>query len=136
MDHLTEKHRSWNMSRIKSKNTKPELHVRSLLHRMGYRFRIHKKGLPGKPDIILPKYRSIIFVHSCFFHRHSDCKRATIPKSNTDYWISKFIKNVERDRKVQNELLELGWKVLVVWECETKDDKLLSYKLRSFLNSK
>lgn len=125
-DHLTPDKRSWNMSRIRSKNTKPEKFVRSLLHSMGYRFRIHRKDLPGKPDIVLPKYKTVIFVHGCFWHQHPRCKRATMPKSNQDYWIPKIQRNIERDKENQRFLKEAGWKVVVIWECEVKNiDKLL-----------
>ena len=124
-DHLSKEKRSWNMSRIKSKNTSPEILVRKYLHKNGFRFRICRKDLPGKPDIVLPKYNTIIFVHGCFWHRHEGCKRATTPKSNTDYWLSKFKRNVERDLDNYNKLNKNGWKVLIIWECEVKNcDKL------------
>lgn len=119
-DHLSRERRSWNMSRIRSKNTKPEVIVRSLLHRMGYRFRICVKDLPGKPDIVLPKYKTVIFVHGCFWHRHEGCKRCTTPSSNKKYWLEKFQKNKARDLRVVNELEEKGWRVIVIWECEIK----------------
>ncbi len=109
------------MSRIRNKNTIPELLLRSFLHRMGFRFRLHRKDLPGKPDIVLPKYKTVIFVHGCFWHRHSGCKRATTPSTNTEYWEEKFRKNVERDEKNRVELEALGWQVMVVWECEIKN---------------
>lgn len=121
MDHLTPEKRSWNMSRIRSKNTKPEKIVRSLLHRMGFRFRLHRKDLPGAPDIILPKYKTVILVHGCYWHRHSGCKKCTTPKTNTEFWIDKFSKNIERDKKVIRQLEEAGWHVITVWECETRD---------------
>ena len=124
MDHLTEDKRSWNMSRIKGKNTKPELQVRSILHKLGYRFKINGKigkkyssngRLIGKPDIILPKYRSVIFVHGCFWHQHKGCNRASIPKSNQEYWIEKLNRNVQRDlnnniklKKKDGEPLQYG----------------------------
>lgn len=121
MDRITEKHRSWNMSRIKSKDTKPELIVRSLLHRMGYRFRLHRKDLPGKPDIVLPKYKTVVFVHGCFWHRHPNCKYAYTPKSRQEFWKKKFRDNVKRYRAIAKELRNSGWKVLVVWECQLRD---------------
>jgi len=117
-DHLSKEKRSWNMSRIRSKDTKPELIVRSLLHRMGYRFRLHRKDLPGKPDIVLPKYKTAIFIHGCFWHGHKNCKRGNIPKSNKEYWISKITKNIERDRKNILKLKKANWKVIKIWECE------------------
>ena len=121
MDRISGEHRSWNMSRIKSSNTKPEIIVRSLLHNMGYRFRLHRKDLPGKPDIVLPKYKSVIFVHGCFWHRHKGCKNAASPKTKKTFWREKFKANVERDRKVQKELNSMGWSIQIIWECETSD---------------
>jgi DNA mismatch endonuclease, patch repair protein len=128
-DTLTPEKRSWNMSRIKGENTKPEIIVRSLLHKMGCRFRLHRKDLPGKPDIVLPKYKTVIFVHGCFWHQHPKCKRATKPKSNTEYWIPKLKKNVQRFIEVKKQLSALGWHIMVVWECETKNLDNLSNKL-------
>lgn len=125
VDKLTKDRRSWNMSRIHSKNTKPEIKVRSELHKLGYRFRIHKNELPGKPDIVLPKYKKIIFVHGCFWHNHKNCKKSGIPKSNIDFWEDKINKNVIRDSAVVNKLTKSGWDVYIIWECETEDDDLL-----------
>jgi DNA mismatch endonuclease (patch repair protein) len=130
MDIISKEKRSWNMSRIRSKDTKPEKIVRSLLHRMGYRFRLHVKDLPGKPDIVLPKYKTIIFVHGCFWHRHPKCKYAYKPKSGVDFWGNKFADNVARFKIVKKELKNLHWNVFVVWECEIKSDKDLINKLR------
>jgi len=121
-DHLSKKDRSYNMSRIRSRHTKPELILRSLLHRAGFRFRIKNKHLPGNPDIVLAKYRTIIFVHGCFWHRHQNCKRATMPKSNQSYWQEKFERNIQRDKEVKKQLSELNWQVIVAWECEIKAD--------------
>ena len=104
----------------KSKDTKPEVAVRRLLHALGYRFRIHRKDLPGKPDIVLPKYRTVIFVHGCFWHHHEGCKAASTPASNIDFWQTKFRRNRERDAQVRAQLESLGWKVIVIWECEVK----------------
>ena len=134
MDSLSPGHRSWNMSRIKNRDTKPELIVRSLLHRRGYRFRLHRKDLPGSPDIVLPKYKTVIFVHGCFWHRHKGCRYAYNPKSRVDFWQDKFKKNVQRDRKVQAVLIQLGWQVHVIWECETKKTEVLEKILDSFFN--
>lgn len=117
-DPLTPGQRSETMSRVKSANTKPELRVRSALHAMGYRFRLHRKDLPGKPDIVLPKHRTAVFVHGCFWHQHSGCRKATIPQNNRDYWERKLRRNVDRDRNVREELAERGWRVLTLWECE------------------
>ena len=119
MDTRSQEQRSWNMSRIHSKDTKPEILVRSFLHRNGFRFRIHVKTLPGHPDIVLPKYKTVVEVRGCFWHRHLGCKIATTPASNTDFWQKKFKKNVERDKRHENELKALGWNLIVVWGCET-----------------
>jgi DNA mismatch endonuclease (patch repair protein) len=120
MDTLTSEKRSWNMSRIRGANTKPELAVRSMLHRMGYRFRIANKTLPGRPDIVLPKYRAVIFVHGCFWHRHHGCKYAYTPKSRLDFWEQKFEGNVVRDQNNLSLLKKTGWLPIVAWECEIK----------------
>lgn len=133
MDRLNKQHRSWNMSRIRNHNTNPELTVRSLIHRMGFRFRLHVKDLPGRPDIVLPKYHSVILVHGCFWHRHKNCKFAYQPKSRTAFWKKKFKENVERDKKTHVALKRLGWNVIVVWECELRDIGTLSERLTSEL---
>lgn len=126
MDRLTKEKRSWNMSRIRSKNTKPEIRLRSLLHKAGYRFRLHARKLPGTPDIVLPKYRSVIFVHGCFWHRHNDCANSTMPKTRIEFWESKFKTTVERDQDKIEKLRLAGWRVIIVWECELdKNDGLL-----------
>ncbi len=117
-DHLTKEKRSWNMAQIKGKDTKPEVLVRSMLHRAGYRFRKNVRTLPGKPDIVLPKYKTVIFVHGCFWHRHKGCKEATTPKTNKAFWNKKFERNVSNDRKHARELRKLGWQVITVWECQ------------------
>jgi len=115
IDHITPERRSWNMSKIRVKDTKLEKIVRSLLHYLGYRFRLHSNKLPGKPDIVLPKYKTVIFVHGCFWHRHKDCHRASMPKTNQNYWFAKFEKNVKRFEKVKPDIENLGWHVLVIW---------------------
>lgn len=117
-DHLTPAKRSWNMSRVRSGHTKPELIIRSLLHRAGFRFRIKNTALPGSPDIVLPKYKTALFVHGCYWHRHEGCSKATMPKSNREFWQKKFDGNIARDRRVQEELQHLQWRVLILWECE------------------
>lgn len=122
MDSLTPEKRSWNMSRIRGKDTRPEIAVRSLLHRMGYRFRTVDRNLPGKPDIVLPKYRTVILVHGCFWHRHPGCKYAYTPKSRLDFWEKKFGENVERDARNLSLLKQQRWFPIVVWECEIKRD--------------
>jgi len=132
-DVFTPEKRSDVMSRIRGRNTKPERVVRSLLHRLGYRFRLHRTDLPGKPDIVLPKYKSVIFVHGCFWHRHKDCKFAYTPKSRTDFWIKKLESNANRDQKIIGELTELGWKVITVWECDLRVPDQLSRRLDTSL---
>ncbi len=119
--HKVSKQRSRNMSAIKSKNTKPEIKVRKVLHSMGYRFRLHRKDLPGSPDIVLPKYKTVIFVHGCFWHRHENCKYASTPKTRQEFWEAKFRENINRDKLNQENLSSKGWKIIVVWECEIKD---------------
>lgn len=109
------------MSGIKGKNTKPELLLRSALHAQGFRFRIQRKDLPGKPDIVLPKYKTIIFVHGCFWHRHPGCKYAYTPKSNVEFWKNKLEGNVARDRITKEKLEALQWRVLIIWECQISD---------------
>lgn len=121
MDIKSKKARSFNMSRIKSKDTTPEKKVRSFLHMNGFRFRLHVKDLPGKPDIVLPKYKTVIEVRGCYWHRH-DCKKGqSFPASNIEFWQKKFSENVNRDNHVEHELIKLGWKVIIIWECELKD---------------
>ena len=109
------------MSRIPSKDTKPELKVRSFLFRHGFRFRLHVKNLPGHPDIVLPKYRTVVEVRGCFWHRHPGCRQATTPSSNVKFWQEKFKRNVERDRNTEKRLKELGWRLIVIWQCELKN---------------
>ena len=128
-NHIISASRSKNMSAIKSKNTKPEVEVRKLLHSMGFRFRLHKKDLPGSPDIVLPKYKTVIFVHGCFWHRHRNCKYASNPKTRVEFWNKKFKDNIERDIKNQEKLKSLGWKLKIIWECETKNNDKLREKL-------
>ena len=133
MDTLDAERRSWNMSRIGGRNTKPELAVRSALHRLGYRFRLHRRDLPGKPDIVLPKHGIAIFVHGCFCHRHSRCKYAYTPTSNVLFWQTKFDGNVQRDRTAARRLRKLGWRVVVIWECQATDMKALAERLAEVL---
>ena len=135
MDKLSPEKRSWTMAQVKGRDTKPERIVRSLLHRMGYRFRIQRKDLPGNPDIVLPKYRTVIFVHGCFCHRYLGCKHASMPAVNVEYWKRKFERNVERDMQSQEALLRNGWHVLVIWECELKNLAALQVRLLDFFNS-
>ena len=121
MDVLTKEQRHKNMSHIRSKETKPENVVRKFLFSNGFRYRKNDKRYPGKPDIVLPKYKTIIFVHGCFWHQHPGCKAARIPNTNSDFWRDKFIRNIARDEKDQQILKELGWQVIVVWECEVSN---------------
>lgn len=113
--------RSEMMSRIGSRNTKPEMVVRQGLHALGFRYRLHAKNLPGSPDIVLPKYKSAIFVHGCFWHAHEGCQNFRVPKSNTEFWKEKLARNIERDARQIKELEDAGWRVLVVWECATRN---------------
>jgi len=128
-DHLTKTKRSWNMSRIRSKNTRPELAVRKYLYSNGFRYRLHNRKLPGKPDITNQSKKTAVFVNGCFWHQHEGCKRAAVPKSNKSYWLPKLEKNVARFKDNTNKLLDMGWKVFIVWECETKDEVILKSKL-------
>jgi DNA mismatch endonuclease (patch repair protein) len=133
-DSLSPSRRSWNMSRIRSADTAPERMVRSLLHTAGFRFRLHRRDLPGKPDIVLPGRRAVVFVHGCFWHRHRGCSLATTPGSNIEFWKTKFEQNVARDRRNASALRKLGWKVTIVWECQTRHPerllKVLTGRLR------
>ena len=127
--HKVSKQRSRNMSAIKSKNTKPEIKVRKILHSMGYRFRLHSKDLPGSPDIVLPKYKTVIFVHGCFWHRHENCKYASTPKTRKEFWNKKFTENKKRDSEIQEKIKILDWRSVVIWECETKNIENLRDKI-------
>ena len=135
MDKLTPERRSANMRAIRSKGMKPELIVRQLAHRLGYRFRLHRKDLPGKPDLAFIGKRKAIFVHGCFWHQHSACREGRPPSSNAEYWGPKLGRNVQRDRDNLEKLEEIGWQVLVVWECETGDKSALQDRLKGFLDS-
>lgn len=121
--------RSRNMAAIRGRDTTPELKVRSLLHHLGYRFRLHRRDLPGSPDVVLPRYRTVVFVHGCFWHRHPDCRYATTPMNRAEFWARKFEQNVERDRRQQEQLITMGWRVMVVWECELRDLPSLTTRL-------
>jgi DNA mismatch endonuclease (patch repair protein) len=118
------------MSMIKGKDTKPEMAVRSVCHEMGLRYRLHRKDLPGTPDLVFTKYQLCIFVHGCFWHRHPGCKYAYTPKSRLDFWLPKFTRNVQRDLTAQQALQAQGWKVVIVWECHTKDREILRNEIR------
>jgi len=117
-DTLSKKQRSVTMSKVRSADTKPEWILRCGLHRLGFRYRLGSKHLPGRPDLAFSRYRAVVFVHGCYWHRHSACKDASTPKSNVAFWTEKFARNKERDRRTERQLAELGWRVIVVWECE------------------
>lgn len=122
VDVLTPEQRHRNMSRIRGKDTGPELQLRSMLHRAGYRFRLHYPKLPGRPDIVLPKYKAAVFVHGCFWHRHEGCKYATEPKTRPEFWEKKFLDNLDRDSRNRKEVSAAGWQVIIVWGCEIKNE--------------
>lgn len=126
--------RSAIMARVASKHSKPERLVRSLVHRLGFRFRLHRRSLPGSPDLVFPKLHKVIFVHGCFWHRHPECVRTTTPKTRREYWNAKFIRNIERDASAIAALRGIGWNALIVWECETFDRTELARKLNKFLS--
>lgn len=134
MDVFSSEKRSWIMRQVRGRDTKPEILVRSIVHRLGYRFRLHRKDLPGCPDIVLPRHKKVIFVHGCFWHGHPQCKRSVRPTTNTDFWDKKLDLNIQRDERFQQELKEMGWGVLVVWQCETRDPENLIRKLERFLS--
>ncbi|MFG1225674.1 very short patch repair endonuclease [Xanthobacter wiegelii] len=134
-DTLTPAQRSERMSRIRGVNTRPEMIVRRLIHKMGFRFRLHRKDLPGCPDLVFPRLHKVVFVHGCFWHRHSDpaCRLARLPKSRLEFWLPKLEANQARDARNQTALTDAGWQVLVVWECELRDKEQLENKIREFL---
>ena len=127
--------RSAIMRAVKGKHTKPELIVRSIIHQMGFRFSLHKKELPGRPDICLPKYKLAIFVHGCFWHRHFNCKFATMPSSNVEFWSDKFRLNIKRDKEKANSLRRAGWRVFTIWGCECRKPQVLRQKIHRKLQS-
>lgn len=136
MDKVTPERRSWNMSRIKGRDTAPERQVRSLLHRSGFRFSLRRKQLPGKPDVVLPRFQTALFVHGCFWHCHAGCRNAVLPKTRSEFWSQKLSGNVERDHRNVQDLKRLGWRVLIVWECELDDEWKLQKRLyRSLLGA-
>jgi len=129
MDNISASRRSWNMAQVKGKDTTPERQVRSILHSLGFRFRLHRRDLPGTPDIVLPKWKTIIFVHGCFWHRHPGCKKASIPTSNAAFWTAKFRRNKLRDKANVKRLTNLGWRVIIIWECELRQPGLVKRRL-------
>lgn len=134
-DTLTAEQRRHCMASVRQKDTKPEILARKALHRMGYRFRLHRRDLPGNPDIVLPKYKSVVFVHGCFWHGHPGCPRAKRPATNKKFWNEKIEKNITRDREAQAALEDLGWRVAVIWSCEVKDGETLESRLANFLTT-
>ena len=133
-DTLSSEQRSQLMAKIRGKNTGPERVVRSLLHRAGYRFRIHVRALPGTPDVVLPRYRTVVFVNGCFWHRHAGCKIATTPKSHRKFWMEKFARNVANDRKHRRQLRRMGWRVVTVWSCQLKPPDRILAKIEKALD--
>ena len=133
MDKLTPERRSRNMGRIGSKNTRPEMLVRRLVHGLGYRYRLHAKDLPGKPDLVFRSRKKVIFVHGCFWHQHKGCREGRVPTSRESYWAPKLARNVERDREHIRALKLLGWRTLVLWECQLGNPKEVEHKVRAYL---
>jgi DNA mismatch endonuclease, patch repair protein len=134
-DKISAERRSANMRRIRSKDTSPEIALRSLVHRLGYRFRLHRKDLPGKPDLVFPSRRKVIFVHGCFWHQHAGCKEGRVPGSRREYWEPKLRRNQERDAASQASLKGQGWRSLTVWECELKDTPSVLKRVKRFLRT-
>jgi DNA mismatch endonuclease (patch repair protein) len=135
VDHVDRKKRSLIMAAVHSEDTGPEMAVRRILHGLGYRYRLHVRALPGRPDMVFPARRKIVFVHGCFWHRHGDCQYATSPKTRKVFWQSKFADNVERDRRAKRELKRMGWTVLTLWQCELKKRERLTRRLNDFLSN-
>jgi DNA mismatch endonuclease (patch repair protein) len=133
-DRISSAQRSENMRRIKSANTDPEMVIRRVVHSMGYRYRLHRKELPGKPDLVFGSRRKVIFVHGCFWHQHRDCSAGRIPSSNIEYWGPKLRRNTERDQAARSALEASGWQVLVIWGCEARDDDSMRRRLSEFLS--
>ncbi len=128
-DVFTQQKRSWIMSRVRGRDTKPEILVRRWLHARGYRFRLHRADLPGKPDIVLPRYRTAVFVHGCFWHAHAGCKYSALPETNHEYWAEKIGRNVRRDRRNARALRADGWRVIILWECKIRRPRYLERRL-------
>jgi DNA mismatch endonuclease, patch repair protein len=133
-DVFSKEKRSWIMSRVKGRDTKPEILVRSFVHRMGFRFRVQRRDLPGNPDIVLPRHGKVILVHGCFWHGHKSCARSKRPTTNKGFWNKKLDRNIERDKRFRRMLRSMGWKVLIVWQCETRKPENLLGKLERFLH--
>lgn len=135
MDKISPEQRSENMRRIRPKDTGPEMVVRRMAHSLGLRYRLHRKDLPGKPDLVFPCHKAVVFVHGCFWHRHAGCHNCTNPGTRPEFWAAKFAANVERDARCERQLRELGWRVEIIWECETRDRQALAVRLRSIAGS-
>jgi DNA mismatch endonuclease, patch repair protein len=133
MDSVNPERRSEIMGRVLHADTRPEIVVRRILHRMGYRFRLHRRDLPGKPDVTLPKWRTVVLIHGCFWHRHEGCPNTRTPKSKIEFWTKKFDDNIRRDRIVREQLAALGWRVLTIWECELRDVSALTDRIKRFI---
>lgn len=129
VDRLTVERRSWLMARVRGKHTKPEMAVRRAAHALGLRFRLHRKDLPGRPDIVFPRHRVAVFVHGCFWHRHPGCRLASTPKTRTEFWQAKFDANVARDAAMDQALRDARWRIVTIWECETRKDELVRMRL-------
>lgn len=134
VDHIDRAKRSLNMAAIRSENTGPEMAIRTIIHRLGYRYRLHVRSLPGRPDLVFPSRRKVVFVHGCFWHRHPKCRYATSPKTRKEFWQGKFASNVARDRRATRKLRRMGWAVLTVWACELKKRDKLTERLNDFLS--
>jgi DNA mismatch endonuclease, patch repair protein len=132
-DHVNPEKRSEIMAAVRSWDTAPEMAVRRVVHGLGYRYRLHVQTLPGKPDLVFPSRRKVIFVHGCFWHRHARCRYTTSPKTRTEFWQDKFSTNVARDRRVRRELKKLGWSILTIWQCELKKQQQLEVRIDEFL---
>jgi DNA mismatch endonuclease (patch repair protein) len=135
MDNLTQKQRQYCMSKIRSKDTKPEKVVRTILDKLNVRYNIHAKALPGTPDIVIQKIKKIMFINGCFWHQHKNCKRANIPKTNKEYWIKKLSRNAKKQNTDIKNLRKLGWSISVIWECQTKDETALIKKIKRICNN-
>ena len=133
MDRLTPQRRSANMSKVRGKDTGPEMTVRRIAHRLGLRYRLHRKDLPGTPDLVFPRYKLVLFVHGCFWHRHGDCRRASTPATRIEFWEAKFSKNLSRDQRQSQLLRDMGWDVRVIWECEVKIEKNVQDMLKRWM---
>lgn len=129
MDRLSPARRSWLMSRVKAKDSLAEMRVRRIAHSLGLRYRLHRRDLPSTPDLVFPRYRVVLFVHGCFWHRHPGCKKATTPKSRVKFWQEKFRRNIVRDQQAIQDLQSMGWKVVIIWECETKEKEVVLFRL-------